>query len=171
MQFITCPLCQHQMADDAKLAGQNVGCPFCGNGFTMPAAPAPVIEQAAAPKRRWLRFSLRTLFIVLTVSGIWLGFQVNWIRQRREFIAQQRSVFATGPTIGDASWRDPVSRAAIAPGLLWFLGEEGVAELHLQIFVKDYDGKDSDDYEEVRLARRLFPESAIHWVVFQSSQD
>jgi hypothetical protein len=26
------------------------------------------------PRRRWFRFSLRTLFVVVTLLGIWLGF-------------------------------------------------------------------------------------------------
>jgi len=34
--------------------------------------------------RRWLRFSLRGMLVVITLFGIWLGFQVNWLRQRRE---------------------------------------------------------------------------------------
>ena len=33
-------------------------------------------------KRRWFRFNLRTLFLVLTVFACWLGYHVHWIRQR-----------------------------------------------------------------------------------------
>jgi hypothetical protein len=29
------------------------------------------------PPRRWLRFSLRTLLIAITLFGIWLGLRVN----------------------------------------------------------------------------------------------
>ena len=34
------------------------------------------------PKRRWFRFafSLRTLFIVVTLFGCWLGYQINSLR-------------------------------------------------------------------------------------------
>jgi hypothetical protein len=35
------------------------------------------------PKRRWLRFSIRTLLIVLTIVCLWLGWQVNTVWQRR----------------------------------------------------------------------------------------
>ena len=38
-----------------------------------------------APKRRWPQFSLRTLFVVVTVFGCWLGYQLNWIQQRKGF--------------------------------------------------------------------------------------
>jgi hypothetical protein len=36
------------------------------------------------PRRRWFRYSLRTLFVLVTVFGIWLGVQVKWIRDRHE---------------------------------------------------------------------------------------
>ncbi len=42
-----------------------------------------------APKRRWFRFTLRTLLIVATLWGCffgWLGYQISWIRQRRAAI-------------------------------------------------------------------------------------
>jgi hypothetical protein len=40
------------------------------------------------PKRRWFRFSLRMLFVLVTLVGVvagWVAYQLNWIRQRREF--------------------------------------------------------------------------------------
>jgi hypothetical protein len=37
-----------------------------------------------APKRRWFRYSLRTLFVVVTVFGVWLGFQLKTVRDRRD---------------------------------------------------------------------------------------
>lgn len=43
-----------------------------------------------ALKRRWLRFSLRTVFVVVTVLAVflgWLVFQLNWIEQRRQAVA------------------------------------------------------------------------------------
>lgn len=42
------------------------------------------------PRRRWFRFSLRALFLVVTAFGCWLGYQLNWIRQREEFLASGR---------------------------------------------------------------------------------
>jgi hypothetical protein len=39
-----------------------------------------------APKRRWFRFSLRTLFVVVTLFGCWLGYNLNWIRARRNVL-------------------------------------------------------------------------------------
>jgi hypothetical protein len=40
------------------------------------------------PKRRWFAFSLRTLFVVVTLVACWLGYELNWIRQRRDFAAR-----------------------------------------------------------------------------------
>ena len=34
------------------------------------------------PKRRWFRFSLRTLFVLVTIIGKRLGYSFNWIRQK-----------------------------------------------------------------------------------------
>jgi hypothetical protein len=36
-----------------------------------------------ATKRRWFRFSLRTLFVAVTVIGVWLGWQFNFVNERR----------------------------------------------------------------------------------------
>jgi hypothetical protein len=42
-----------------------------------------------SPKRRWFRFSLRGLLALVTIAGVfagWVAHQLNWIRQRHEFI-------------------------------------------------------------------------------------
>ena len=36
----------------------------------------------SAPNRRWLRFSLRTLFVVVTVIACWLGWNLHQVRER-----------------------------------------------------------------------------------------
>ena len=36
--------------------------------------------------RRRLAFSLRTLFVLLTVFGVWLGWQVQIVRERKELL-------------------------------------------------------------------------------------
>ena len=38
-------------------------------------------------KRRFLRFSIRTLLIVLTISCVWLGWKVERARKQREAVA------------------------------------------------------------------------------------
>jgi hypothetical protein len=42
------------------------------------------------PSRRWLRFSLRTLLIAITLFGIWLGLRVNAARRQAQAVAEIR---------------------------------------------------------------------------------
>jgi hypothetical protein len=43
--------------------------------------------MVASPKRRLFRFSLRTLFILTTLVGIYLGWQMHLVRQRQSIVA------------------------------------------------------------------------------------
>lgn len=44
--------------------------------------------MSPAPKRRWFRFSLRWLFLVLTLFGVWCGLGIHRAnRQKAEFVA------------------------------------------------------------------------------------
>jgi hypothetical protein len=62
----------------------------------------------AAPKRRWFRFSLRTLFVVVTVMAMaaaWLAWVISLDRQRIEL---RNSIFARGGRIEwDADYEFP----------------------------------------------------------------
>jgi Leucine-rich repeat (LRR) protein len=49
------------------------------------------------PKRRWFRFSLRTLLIAFTLCGVWLGYTMHQVRARRDAI---RAIDANGGTYG-----------------------------------------------------------------------
>lgn len=53
------------------------------------------------PRRRWFRFTLRTLFVLLTVFGLgggWLVSQINLLKERRLLVARieqcRRNAFA-----------------------------------------------------------------------------
>jgi hypothetical protein len=43
------------------------------------------------PNRRWFRFSLRTLFLLMTVFGIWLGWQVRVVHARKALLQEARA--------------------------------------------------------------------------------
>jgi hypothetical protein len=90
--------------------------------------------------RRWFRFSLRTMFVLVTVVCVWLGYQLNWIRQRRE-------VLNSGEFLGFQE----VDRESRPPSLLWLFGERGYSALACSKNV---------DKEAIE---RLFPESTIYF--------
>ena len=49
-----------------------------------------------SPKRRWFRFSLRTLFVVVTVFGFWLGWQLSIVRERKAVLSEIQRVSSPG---------------------------------------------------------------------------
>src|SRR5690349_19031409 len=96
------------------------------------------------PKRRWYQFSLRTLFVLVGLVSIlmaWVGYSLNWIRQRRALIE-------TG-IVQPATWR---IEPATAPAGLWLFGESGVSHL----WVRRTPDQSVEDIS------RLFPEAGIH---------
>jgi hypothetical protein len=61
-----------------------------------------------APPRHWFRFSLRTLFLVVTVAGCWMGYYLNWARERHEAlrtgaVTEFRGLWAFGVTLSERS--------------------------------------------------------------------
>ena len=106
--------------------------------------------------RRWLRFSLRTFFVLLMLFGIalgWVGAQLKWIRERR---AAREWIDAHGHR-----WEEraefTVSLGNTAPWCLQLLGEYGECEIEIdpqRINVNE----PSWDANEIR---RLFPEAHV----------
>jgi Leucine-rich repeat (LRR) protein len=54
--------------------------------YTFAMTEASNSKPDSHPKRRWLRFSLRSLLLAMTVFGVWLGVKVNAARQQREIV-------------------------------------------------------------------------------------
>jgi hypothetical protein len=47
----------------------------------------------AKPNRRWFRFRLRTLFVLVSIASVplgWVAYQLNWIRQRHRFLQRHQ---------------------------------------------------------------------------------
>jgi hypothetical protein len=93
-------------------------------------------------KHRWFRpsFSLRTLFLVVTAFAVWIGYELNWIRQRHELINRQAHLLFTSQGVEenlldersiaqaiDSVTADRVAPLApkAAPGLLGLFSEKG----------------------------------------------
>jgi hypothetical protein len=95
-------------------------------------------------RRRWYQFSLRTMFVVVTLVSIllgWVMYSLDWIRQRNEWL-DRSSIWSLGPT-------DRLTRRNVtAPCGLWLFGEEGVSVIHCM------------SYQQER-GQQLFPEAYV----------
>jgi hypothetical protein len=114
--------------------------------------------------RSWTRFSLRTLFVVVTLFACWLGYELNWIRQRHEFISGEAAIRERRPT--QQKWGATLANsgrnAPHAPALLWLFGERGYTSVCvLSEVTDDTTGLTDADWIRIREARQLFPEAAI----------
>ena len=82
-----------------------------------PATITPTCRVGRNMKRP--RFSLRTLFVLVAIAGVpmaWGAYQLNWIRQRHEFISHFGAVSGYSPTTVDPQ---------AAPWPLSLFGEDG----------------------------------------------
>ena len=117
-------------------------------------------------KRHWFSFSLRTMFVVVTVFGVWLGYEILWIQQRHELTdrhgAMVRAEAAYG--LGKVELYDPAPHEIpTAVRVLSLFGEKPWQAVIL-IFFDDGSGKlTTEDKRELESARMLFPESMIMW--------
>ncbi len=119
-----------------------------------------------ASERRWPRFSLRTLFIAVTVFACWLGYEFNWIHQRHRalssgrFTGDRKLVTALGKGSG-------LPTSATAPGLLWLFGEPGYASIGIMVPERiPFELTVAEQSEFDRVAQ-LFPEAIqnnIKWL-------
>jgi hypothetical protein len=100
-------------------------------------------------KRRWFRFSLRWMMIMMALLGIGIGYHLNWLDQRRAFLARE------GVLDWTESYKNGNADRPQSPGLLPLLGEKGVGGL----LVTDGSG------QEVIEAEQLFPEADIFQVM------
>ena len=114
-----------------------------------------------APNRRWFHFSLRTLFVVVTVLGIWLGWQLHFVSRRKQAINWLEKDL-DGLVIYSSWVRDDPALARDRPDVLkwpqlpfWrrWLGDETIAEIWLP----------KDAYNDANLARlaKCFPEALL----------
>lgn len=62
------------------------------------------MNTAAKPRRRYLTFSLRTLFLALTALAVWLGIVVNRAREQRDTV---KAIKAAGGWVGYDWEEDP----------------------------------------------------------------
>jgi hypothetical protein len=95
--------------------------------------------------RSWFRFSLRTLFVLVTVLCVWLGWHVKWINDRHQALIEFADWSKT-PNVGE-----PLRNA---PWSLRLLGEEPIQWMALE---PDSGKKEADR----KRLQGLFPEAEI----------
>jgi hypothetical protein len=121
-------------------------------------------------KRRWFRFSLRTMFVLMTVGCVWLGYSLDWIMQRREFLAEQDKRFFT-----EQKRKFPVqprdADTTRAPLGLWLLGESGVGGINLTWSHQGLRLPTDECERKLQKTRKLFPESTIRVWYYNADGD
>lgn len=94
------------------------------------------------PRRRWFRFSLRTLLLLVTVLGMWLGLHLHAMRRQQESIAAIKNIggacyydFQEDVVPGNAS-------TSLVPSLLrkW-LGDDFFHDITIVNLTHCYDAK------------------------------
>jgi len=103
------------------------------------------------PCRRWFRFSLRTMLVVVLLAAIpmgWVAVQVKWIRDRHKALEWLRSQ----PPLFMSGW---VVRTTSAPLSLRPFGEQGYYEILVHL------DAERGPYTDAHL-KALFPEA--HYV-------
>lgn len=112
------------------------------------------------PPRRWFRFSLRTMFIVVTALCCWLAWECRVVRQRQALLREIRGNFIFQVTTADARTVHlppgaPAPPAARIPLLRKWLGDEAIQEISY--------ARGFSDPSQADLARiaRIFPEAKL----------
>src|SRR5689334_11859911 len=112
-----------------------------------------------APSRPWLRFRLRMLFLMMLVLAIplgWIGVQLRWIRDLKEFIAETvarcEAVRTSEGEIDRYQIRPYVNDSTDAPWSIRIFGEEGLLSLAVVV--------ESPMPEKWK---RLFPEHGLYY--------
>jgi len=104
----------------------------------------------APPRRRWLRYSLRTLLVLTTLVAIWLGIKTNRARNQRTAVNALRAAGA----------RVLYDFQAILPG------ERKPKELRGPKWLREFLGDDYfQDVVLVNLGGIKFPPDELRWIV------
>lgn len=115
-------------------------------------------------RRRWRQYSLRSLFVVMTLAALAAG----WVAYCRDFVRQRHDFLKNGtPSVSvRKSWSSGIPTSFSAPLRLRGFEDRYVFSLTLEFTERRDDGElTSAQQEELDRVRRLFPEcgaDAIH---------
>ncbi len=126
--------------------------------------------------RRWFRFSLRTLFVVVTmiclISSARFAWRPSWIDARREFRDRQDIEWADTCSFPTQRALATMPRTSPSAGYafrftLWFYGEREASRVRVPIRVGSLDRifpkekTESNADKKITAAARLFPEATV----------
>jgi hypothetical protein len=86
----------------------------------------------AKPKRRWFRFSLRTLFLLVTVIACWLGWQVHVVQHRKAMLMQIEASGGYLFNCGEMGWgrnEDHTTKFVRPPDPTYRVSSNGVSSI------------------------------------------
>jgi hypothetical protein len=106
-------------------------------------------DTPAKPRRPWFRFSLRSLFLIVTVVVCWFGYYCHWASERRSAKVWINAHKA------DIVWNGPSLRAGPFPWQLRLFGELPTDLIWTEI----RDETPADYLQQTARIRRLFPEA------------
>jgi hypothetical protein len=109
-------------------------------------------------RRRWFRFSLRSMFVLVTVLCCWLGWEASVVKHRKQTLkeVQQKGVFQFMPAESFAKTFPPGTQTppiATIPRLRSWLGDSAVQTIY---YTAHYEGFSQAELD--RLAK-IFPEA------------
>jgi hypothetical protein len=116
------------------------------------------MDRLKPTKRRWFRFSLRTMFVLVTVGCVWMAYHLNWIRQRREMMEWLELLDRKHGLVGAGTYNFRDDPRPDLPFSLSVFGEqkEGL------IFICLPDDMDESASEKwFNKVQRLFPEAHL----------
>ena|SRR5664279_5558265 len=103
------------------------------------------------------------MLIAVTLVAVWLGYEFNWLHERRAFLNDQSARYGDK---GMSWW----TQGSAAPGVLGLIGEEAI--LHLRV-VTEGTAKEAmrplDSFDLYRRAQRLFPEAQVTLELFDEN--
>ena len=110
------------------------------------------MEKNPKPRRRWYRFSLRTMLVLVSLVCVtcgYVGWALNWKRQRHVFLESHPKCLYSVPS---QDWP--------APWPLRLFGEVGIIHIQMQLV----PGR-KEELKELKArteeVKRLFPESKV----------
>src|SRR5438034_453514 len=89
----------------------------------------------AGTHRRWFRFSLRTMFVAMTLLCCWLGWQLSVVRDRQSALSQLRAQQFAFEIISADQFAayfpsgTPPQPIATVPAVRGWLGDQAIQEI------------------------------------------